>query len=168
MAKSVSSRQRFRGVNLDDDGNVDEAIPCAHCEYNVYKQDPRGRCPECGMAIEETLRRKDEGYLANEVRGVAVLTLLTNGGVAFLLALARAIPDQQGEPNLVLNLIAVAFWFGSFATVFYAWRIFDRHRSRQALRWLVLAGVLCAVLRFTFPGAAGNRAFWPSLRLHRW
>ena len=62
------------GVALDDGGHLLEDRFCHRCGYNLRGLEVEGRCPECGLAVRESLgsdslRTADRGWLRTVRRG---------------------------------------------------------------------------------------------------
>ena len=76
-------------------------IPCARCGYNLRTQIPDGRCPECGAAVEEALRRyvsADAHWLRGLVWGIGLILV---GAIGTLIELAPMVFDsgiRHGPP----------------------------------------------------------------------
>lgn len=49
-------------IMLDADGRIDQDLFCIECAYNLRGLAPTGQCPECGRAIEESLKQNLLSY----------------------------------------------------------------------------------------------------------
>ncbi len=49
-------------ASLDSQGCVDADMPCAACGYNLHALTATGHCPECGVAVFESLRQQALRY----------------------------------------------------------------------------------------------------------
>ena len=70
----------MHAIQIDDDGRLDQNMPCVGCQYNLRGLSPRGTCPECGRPVEHAVRvarlgRRDPNYLRRIAFGMAWLTI---------------------------------------------------------------------------------------------
>ncbi|MBN1342590.1 MAG: hypothetical protein JXQ73_07920 [Phycisphaerae bacterium] len=80
---------------------IDHELTCTHCNYNLRGLAPSGRCPECGLAIAESLVGATDrltprwaGQLA-QARAHAVGAVLTCAGLSAIFALRGVRHDPQ-------------------------------------------------------------------------
>ncbi len=78
-------------VALDRDGRLAEDVACRHCDYNLRGLALSGRCPECEMAIEQTLhgfllRFSDPAWLKRLRSGLMLLIVAILIGIVLAIA----------------------------------------------------------------------------------
>ena len=74
-----------RITKQDTDGRIVTDVPCKGCQYNLRGQLPVGTCPECGFAIEESLKSEhlrfaNLGWLRSLKFGLTWVIIGTLGG----------------------------------------------------------------------------------------
>jgi hypothetical protein len=107
------------------DGVVREGVSCGQCRYDLRGQSRYGRCPECGRAVDATLRALDESY--QPLLGHAWLTQVWEGSVLLLIATAMllvlaVVPEamyarRSIERVIMLGWICTAWvlgWYGGW------------------------------------------------------
>ena len=108
--------QRRSGVALDADGRLAVDHPCACCGYNLRGLVPSGACPECGLAVEDSLRRDtlrfaDRRWLRTVRLGllmaaVSCTTMLGSAGLLVVLFL----PNPATYEDTFSSIIAFLFF----------------------------------------------------------
>jgi len=103
-------------VPIDNDGRLAADLPCFDCRYNLRTQHADGRCPECGLAVEQSLTRDNAllmpaFWLGQVVRGsvcIAVsyplLLLCGIGAIVWLIGVLTITFDPPLQQFRIRNL----------------------------------------------------------------
>ena len=120
------------GVAVDQEGRLAEDVTCRHCAYNLRGLALDGHCPECDMAIEQTLhgfllRFSDPAWLKRLRSGLTLLIVAIFAalvvGVLFGLGYAFAVGYMGEMPVLVGSVLLLLFGgLGCMQLIAY-WRI---------------------------------------------
>jgi hypothetical protein len=108
-------------VQLDEHGLIDEDIACVRCDYNLRTQTVDGSCPECGMAVHDTLRLawlrgRDATWLRRIASGAlwAMIAVASFVVVEVWMAVELFGIRRTGDPPVVLAVfiagLAVGWW----------------------------------------------------------
>jgi hypothetical protein len=121
----------FGQVRLDDDGVIDEAIPCIHCGRELAGQSPEAACPGCGKAIDDSvrpdmLRFQSPSWLATLSLGTVVVFIGVLAafvlGVVRMLANWEYIPFDTFHTRLGYALMFMPTVLAAGGLVMVAWR----------------------------------------------
>lgn len=143
-------RVGLRRIRLDERGCIPFDLPCHHCGYNLRQLPLSAACPECGTALERSLRSDhldtaSPQWLRRVSLGLNVLvgTIAMAVGSAVVVAwievrTGREISIASFIDLAVTALVAAGFWLATEPDPATIWT--ERSLSlRRAARWMLMA-----------------------------
>ncbi|HTW95880.1 MAG TPA: hypothetical protein VMD30_13840 [Tepidisphaeraceae bacterium] len=108
--------------------------PCLQCGYNLRTQPLDGKCPECGTAVQDSLRRcfreLDRDWVIGISRGLAVMVAGIVGGIVFCFCVPEVLV-------IAIGAFYVGIWMVTQPSPGGLWENEDG-RSRRLARAMVI------------------------------
>jgi len=145
MADSAKYHPRPTTPPRDAEGRLATDLPCVGCGYNLRAQPREGACPECGRAVEETIRsglhhvsiawacemRMGFGLMIAASVALAIKRLLVSG---WLINLNHIVPDDRiGWLFGIIGWICFLYACWSLSTAEHGSVLNPTHRWRRRL-----------------------------------
>ncbi len=146
--QAITQRQLHR---LDADGRIDIDLSCVQCEYNLRGQLPEGSCPECGLAVAESMRsdrlsQADPRWLSSLRKSTTWLIL---GGFSYILmgCLNGSFRNSPSDADLLAILMLginvlqnLSFCVGYWLLTDPEPNAYRNSTARQLARWTSVTG----------------------------
>ncbi len=142
------------GGQIDGDGRVGD-VSCLRCGYSLYLQPVRGKCPECGRSVHDSLQGHYLQYappwwVLRLSLGLALIAVGT--AIVVLFSLAILVPNSHPAPPFLGVFPFAGVVIGAIGVLLFSMR---EPNAVARSRWAVFARV--ALLAWVLMGALEAR-----------